>query len=118
MALPRLIAPGTSIAKYIGLLLGWHTILHGTTNNSLRVNTSITGYAGLLLGGCTILYGITNNSLRVDTRITGYAGLLLCRRMILSGIDNSSLRDCCFRNLYRWVRRVTAWGAYYFVLHS
>ena len=53
------------------------TILHGITNNSLRVDTSITGYAGLLLGGRTILHGTTHNSLRVDTSIAGYAGLLL-----------------------------------------
>ena len=66
MALPLLIASGTSIAGYSGLLLGGRTILHYITNNSLRVDTSIAGYAGLLLVGHTILHGITNNSLRVD----------------------------------------------------
>ena len=70
--------------------------------------TSIAGYAGLLQGGRTVLDGITNNSLRVDTRITGYAGLLLGGHTILSGIAISSPSVDCFENLYRRVCRVTA----------
>ena len=84
-----LIASGTNIARYAGLLLGGRTILHDITNTSLRVYTSIAGYAGLLLGGRTILHGITNNSLRVD----------------------------CFRNLYHRIPRVTARWEYNFVWH-
>ena len=56
MALPGLIASGTSIAGYAGLLLVGRTILHGITNNSLRV----------LLDGCTMLHDIVNNSLKLD----------------------------------------------------
>ena len=78
MALPGLIASGINIAGYAGLLLGGRTVLHGITNNSLRVDTSITGYAELLLGGCTILHGIANGTPRVD----------------------------CFRNEYRPVHRI------------
>ena len=73
-------------------------------------------YTGFLLGGCTILHGITNNSLRVDTSIVGYVGLLLGGRTILSGIANSSPKVDCFRNQYRRVRRVTARWAYDFAL--
>ena len=39
----------------------WAYDLHGITNNSLRVDTSIAGYVGLLLGGRTILPGIANS---------------------------------------------------------
>ena len=115
MALPGLIASGTSI-------VGYHTILHGIANNSLSV----------LLGGRMMLHGITNNSLKVDcfrnqyrqvrrvtatvvhgitntkTCIDGFAGLLVGGHMILSGIANSSPRVDCFRNLYRRVLRVNA----------
>ena len=54
-----------------------------------------------------ILHGITNNSLRVDTSITRYGGLLLGGRTILPVISNSSPRLDCFRNQYRRVRKVT-----------
>ena len=90
MALPGLIASGIKIAGYTELLLGRRTILHGTTNNSLRVDTSIARYAGLMLGGSTILHGIANSSLSID----------------------------CFRNQYHRVRRVTARCAYDFAWHS
>ena len=113
-----MIASGTSITGYAGLLLGGRTILHGITNNSLEVETSITGYAGLLLGGRTILPRIANSSPTVDTSIAGYAGFLLGRRTILHGITNNSLRVNCFRNQYRQVRRVTPRWAYDFAWHN
>ena len=72
----------------------------------------------VLPGTRTILHGITNNSLRVDTSITGYAGLLLGGRTILPGIANGSLVVDCFRNQYRRVRRVTARWAYDFAWHN
>ena len=130
--LQGLIASGTSIARYTGLLLGRRTILHGIANNSLSV----------LQGGRTMLHGITNNSLKVDcfrnqyrrvrrvtatvlhgitntrTCIDGYAGLLLGGHTILSGIANSSPRVDCFRNQYRRVHRVMASWAYHFAWHS
>ena len=110
-----MIASGINIAAYAGLLLGGHTVLHGITNYFLRVDTSITGYAGLLLGGRTILSGIGNSSPSFRNQ---YRRVLLGARTILSHIANSSPRVDCFRNLYRWVSRVTARWAYDFAWHS
>ena len=96
---------------YAGLLLGGRTILHGITNNSLKVDTSIAGYAGLLLGERTILHGIANSSLSglipSGTSIAGYAGLLLGGRTVSHGITNNSLRADCIKNQYRRVHKVT-----------
>ena len=105
-----MIASGINIDGYAGLLLGRHTILHGITDNSLKVDTSITGYAGFLLSGHMILHDITNNYLRVDTSFVGYAELLLGGHKILHGIAD------CFRNQYHQVHRVvTARWAYGFI---
>ena len=74
-------------------MLGGRTMLHGMTNNSLKVDcfrNRIAEYTGLLLGGHTILRGITNYSLRVDTSITRYTGLLLVGRTTLPGMANIS----------------------------
>ena len=68
-----------------------------------------------------MLHGITNNSLKVDcfrNRIAGYAALLLGGNTIFSGIANSSPRVDCFKNLYRQVCRVAASWAYDFVCNS
>ena len=86
--------------------------MHGTANNSLRVDYFRNQYHRVLLGGCTILHGITNYSLGVETSNTGYTGLLLGGGTILPGIANSSPRRDCFRNQYHRVRRVTARWAY------
>ena len=89
-----------------------HGITNSSYSGLIASGTSIARYAGLLLGGRTVLDGITNNSLRVDTRITGYAELLLDGHTILSGIAISSPSVDCFENLYRPVCRVTARCAY------
>ena len=74
--------------------------------------TSIAGYAGLLLGGFTIWHSIANSSLKVDCYWNQYHRVLLGGHTILSGIANSSPRVDCFRNLYRRVRSVTPRWAY------
>ena len=75
MALSGLIASGTSIAGYAGLLLGGRTILSGIANSSSRVDY----FRNLYCQVCRVtlrwafnLHGITNNPLRVDTSIAGY----------------------------------------------
>ena len=85
-----MIASGTSIAGYAGLLLGGRTILHGKTNNSLRVDCFRYQYRRVLLGGRTILHGITNNSLRVDCIKNQYRRVHKVTGTILHGITNSS----------------------------
>ena len=81
----------------------------------IATGTSIAGYAGLLLGGRTILHDIANSSHRVDFFRNQYRRVLLGGSTTLSGIANSSPGVDCFRNLYRRVRRVTARWAYDFV---
>ena len=65
MTLSGLIASGTSIAGYAELLLGGHTIYKASL-------ITLSGLIPVSPGDATILHGITNNSLRVDTSITGY----------------------------------------------
>ena len=52
-------------------------ILHGITNNSLRVDCFRNQYHQVLLGGRTILHDITNNSFRVDCFRNQYHRVLL-----------------------------------------
>ena len=87
ITLPGLIASGTSIVGYAGLLPGGYTVLPGIANSSPRVDCFRNQYRRVLLGGRTILHGITNNSLSVD----------------------------CFRNQYRQAHRVNARWAYDFL---
>ena len=75
MALPGLIASGTSIAGYAGLLLGGRTILSGIANSSPRVDCFRNLYRQVRRvtpRWAYNLHGITNNPLRVDTSIAGY----------------------------------------------
>ena len=110
-----MIASGTCIARYTGLLLDGHTTLHGIANGSTRVDYFRNQYHRVLLGGCTILHGITNYSLRVKTSSTRYILLLLGGHTILPGIANISRWLDCFRNQYCRERRVTPRWAYDFV---
>ena len=113
-----LIASGTFIAGYAGLLLGGRTILHGIANNSSSVDCSRNLYRRVrrvTARWATILHGITNNSLRVDCIKNQYRRVLLGGRTILSGIANSSPRVDSFRNQYCQVHRVTTRWAYDFV---
>ena len=95
-----------------------HSIANSSLPGLIASGTFIAGYAGLLLGGRVILSGIANSSHRVDFFRNQYRRVLLGGRTTLSGIANSSPRVDCFRNLYRRVRRVTARWAYDFVYNS
>ena len=88
------------------------TILHGITNNSVRVVCFRNLYRRVLLGGHTILYGIAHGSPRVDCFRNHYRRVGRVTHTILDGITNNSLRVDCIKNQYRRVYRVTARWAY------
>ena len=63
-------------------------MLHGITNNSIKVDCFRNQYRRVHRVTAMVLHGITNTK----TYINGYAGLLLGGHTILSGIANSSPR--------------------------